>query len=66
MERIGKEALMDLIDALRYILMEGLKKSTKNSIKIANVAYEIRTAHLPNTNLEPYHCSSLFVLKTVD
>jgi hypothetical protein len=66
MERIWKEALMDLIDVLWCILLEGLKKITKTPIKIADVPEEIQTEHLPNTSLEPYRCYSLFVPKSGD
>jgi hypothetical protein len=44
-----------LIEVLFQHLLEGLRKTTKNKpVRIAGVAAEIQTEHLPNTGLEHY------------
>jgi hypothetical protein len=42
------------------IFLEGLRKITKPSIRIAGVAAGIRTEHIPNMTLERYRSAHLF------
>jgi hypothetical protein len=42
------------------ILLEGLRRPTKTSVRIAGVPAEIRTEHFPNKSLCPYLLTNLF------
>jgi hypothetical protein len=60
MERIWKEAIVAQSKYYPRIFLEGLKKTTKNTVRTAGVAAETRTEHLPNTSLEHYYSTSVF------
>lgn len=42
-----------------FICLEGLRKTTKNSVRIASVLVEIQTKHLLNISLEYYYYAVL-------
>ena len=44
-----------MIEVLSLHFLEGLRKTTKNSIRITDDYTEIRTTCLPDTGLERYH-----------
>jgi hypothetical protein len=55
-----KEAAVVYLRFYSGMLLEGLRKLTNISFRIAVVSAEIRTQHLPNTSIEPYAQNNLF------
>jgi hypothetical protein len=49
-----------LIAVVFGIYLEGLRKTTRNSIRIASLPDEIRTAHLPNRSFHLYGYAKSF------
>jgi hypothetical protein len=52
LERTLKEAIIAWLGYFPRICLEGLKKSTKDLCRIADVLAKIRTEHHPNTDVE--------------
>jgi hypothetical protein len=50
-EELWKEAVVAYLKVVSRIILEGLRKTTKNLGRVSKCMVEIRTGHVPNTNI---------------